>query len=163
IALYEPQRHAAYTSLYFHDPLVLGRCVTARARWGLGYPDQAQESIHAALALAEELAHPMSLAFALFFAAFVHWLRRDGARTRELSRGWVALAPEQELPHFRAFATVWHGWALAEEGLTARGVAQIRHGAAALRATGTALFRTVIPTLLGESLAQQGHTEEGLA
>src|SRR5262245_16931719 len=40
------------------------------------------------------------------------------------------------------------------------GVAAIRQGAAALRAKGAALYRTVIPILLAESLAQEEQAEE---
>ena len=39
----------------------------AMALWLLGYPDQALESSQAALTLAQELAHPFSLAHALYF------------------------------------------------------------------------------------------------
>ena len=36
--------------------------------WFLGYPDQALKRSHEALALAQELSHPYSLAYALIFA-----------------------------------------------------------------------------------------------
>jgi adenylate cyclase len=44
-------------------------------RW-LGYPDQARQRSREALTLAQELAHPFSLAYTLYFAAFLHQLRR---------------------------------------------------------------------------------------
>ena len=39
--------------------------------WLLGYPAQALAHVHGALALAHELSHPYSLAFAQFWAAWV--------------------------------------------------------------------------------------------
>src|SRR5262249_34689634 len=121
-----------------------------------------RDTVHAALTLARELAHPMSLATALFLAAFLHWLRREGPKTRELSEQLLALASEQGMADYRAGASVWSGWALAEEGLRAEGIAQIRQGAAAMRATGVEVYRTVSLAMLAESLAQQGQAEEGL-
>jgi hypothetical protein len=46
--------------------------------WLPGYPDQAWQRNHEALTLAQEVAHPLSLAFALFFAAILHFFRRQG-------------------------------------------------------------------------------------
>src|SRR4029450_5701609 len=45
--------------------------------WCLGYPAQALRRSQAALALAQELAHPYSLAYAQFYAIFLYYLRRD--------------------------------------------------------------------------------------
>ena len=60
LRLYDPQRHRAHAALYSgHDP---GVCCHYRsgvlALWLLGYPDQAVASSQAALALAQQLAHP---------------------------------------------------------------------------------------------------------
>ena len=43
----------------------------------LGYPDQALKSIEAAFTLAQELAHPHSLANVLYWAAWLHQFRRE--------------------------------------------------------------------------------------
>ena len=60
--LYDPQRHRTHAALYSgHDPGVCCRMQTAHSLWLLGYPDQAVASIQAALALAQQLAHPLSL------------------------------------------------------------------------------------------------------
>ena len=80
--LYDPQRHRAQAALYSgHDAGVCCRMLAAPPFWLLGYPDQAMASIQAALALAQQLAHPLSLAFALYWAAVVHHLRREAPQT----------------------------------------------------------------------------------
>ena len=57
--LYDPQRHRTHAALYSgHDPGVCCRQQAAHSLWLLGYPDQAVASIQAALALAQQLAHP---------------------------------------------------------------------------------------------------------
>ena len=69
IALYDPQQHRTYLVSYGNDSGVACRCCAASALWVLGYPDQALERSGAALTLAQELAHPFSLTFALYEAA----------------------------------------------------------------------------------------------
>ena len=54
------------------------------------------------------------------------------------------------------------GWALAMQGQEEEGLAQIRQGIAAVRATGAALTIPYLCTLLADVSAHLGHTEEGL-
>ena len=61
MAHYDPQQHRAHASRTAQDPGVLCLTTASWALWGLGYPDQALEHIHEALALAGRLAHPHSL------------------------------------------------------------------------------------------------------
>src|SRR5262249_55020547 len=162
-ALYDPKQHAAHAFLYGNNPLVVGRCFTAWALWGLGYPDQSRATLEAALALARELDHPTSLANALILAAVLHLLYRDGPRTRKLAEALIALAEEQGMAPYRAFGSIGRGWARGDGGVRSEGVDQIRQGAAGLLASGAKVFRTVILAALAESLAEQGQAEEGLA
>jgi predicted ATPase len=55
------------------------------------------------------------------------------------------------------------GWALADQGRVAEGIAQIRQGLPAWQATGTAIWQPYFLALLAEACAQGGHVEEGLA
>ena len=69
---------ATHAALYSgHDPGVCCRYRAAPALWLLGYPDQALASSQAALALAQQLAHPSTLTLALYWAAVLHHLRRE--------------------------------------------------------------------------------------
>ena len=54
------------------------------------------------------------------------------------------------------------GWALAMQGQGEVGMAQVRQGIAALRATGAALLVPYFCTLLAEVSAHLGHIEDGL-
>ena len=54
------------------------------------------------------------------------------------------------------------GWALAMQGQGEEGIAQIRQGIVAYRATGAALFVPYFCTVLAEVSAHLGHTEDGL-
>src|SRR4029453_6924817 len=92
IALYDPQTHRPDQSpLSGQDPKVTGLSYAAWALWLLGYPDQARKSSQEALALAEGLSHPLSLTFALYFAATLHQSRREGQPTHEQADAMIAL------------------------------------------------------------------------
>jgi hypothetical protein len=75
----------------------------------LGYPDQALQRSQEALTLARELAHPFSLAYALFFAAVLHQLRREWHLAQERADAGLALGTEQGFALFVAGATTFRG------------------------------------------------------
>ena len=67
----------AHLLLYTERAGVACRLFSARVLWFLGFPDRALETVEAGLALADRLAHPYSLAFALTWAAVLHAFRRE--------------------------------------------------------------------------------------
>ncbi len=130
--------------------------------WMLGYPAQALQRMHDALTLAQELSSPFNLAFALCFAARLHQYRRERQLTQERAEASVALCTEQEFPLLLAFGTLLRGWALAEQGQREEGIAQIRQGLAAWRATGAEIQRPYNLALQAEAHENAEQTEEGL-
>ena len=130
--------------------------------WLLGYPAQALAHLHEALALAHALSHPYSLACARCWAAFVSQFRRDVPAVHEQAEAAVALSTEQGFPLWAAQGTSLRGWALAMQGQGEEGMAQVRQGIAACRATGAALLVPYLCTLLADVSDHLGHTEDGL-
>jgi predicted ATPase len=128
----------------------------------LGYPEQAVKRSQEALTLARELSDPVSLAHARFHLVMFHQFRRDGAATQELAEALLILSAEQGLPTYVAGGSVLLGWALAERGQAAEGLAQIRQGLAAM-ATSVVFWRTYFQALLAEVYGKGGNVEEGLA
>ena len=162
-ALYDPQQHHAHALLYGgHDPGVCCLFVGACVLWFLGYPDQALQSMHEALTLGQELAHPHSLANALYFAAQLHQLRREGQAAQERAELEIALAGEQGSALELARGTILRGWALAWQGQGAEGLAQMCQGLSAYRATGAEKERTYFLALLAEGYRGTGEVQEGL-
>jgi class 3 adenylate cyclase/predicted ATPase len=162
IALYTPDQHRAPVFRSGQDPGVSCRVYAAMALWLLGYPAQARAHIHEALALAHALAHPYSLAFAQFWAAWVSQVRRDVPSVREHAEAAVALSSEQGFPLWAATGTTLRGWALAMQGQGEAGLAQVRQGIAAWRTTGAALFVSCFCTMLAEVYDHLGYPEDGL-
>ena len=130
--------------------------------WLLGYPEQALARVHEALALVHELSHPYSLAWAQCFAAFVSQFRRDVPAVHEQAEAAVALSTAQGFPLQAAWGTSLRGWALAMQGQGEEGMAQLRQGLAAYRATGAELWVPYLCTVLADVADHLGHPEDGL-
>jgi predicted ATPase len=162
VALYDPQQHRSHAFVYGQDPGVFCRSFGAMPLWVLGYPDQALQHIQEALTLAQELTHPFSLAVALNHAATVHQFRREVQAARERAEALVTLCSEQGFPYWVNHGTILRGWArtLQEEG--AEGIAQMRQGLAAQRATGAEIDQPYFLFLLAEADEKAGQTQEGL-
>jgi predicted ATPase len=162
IAHYTPDQHRTPAFRIGQDPGVACEAHAALTLWLLGFPDQALVRLHQALALAHELSHPFSLAFARRWAAHVYQLCRDVPAVYEQAEAAVALSTEQQFPQWVAQGMSLRGWALAMQGQGEEGIAQVRQGITALRATGAVLHVAYFSTLLAEVCDHLGHTEDGL-
>jgi len=162
--LYAPQRRHAVAVLYGMDPGVQGLSYASRALWFLGYPEQALKRSQEALALAQELDHPYSLADAQSTGgAMVHLLRRDLQAAQALAEASLTLASEHEFWAFLAQATMQRGRVLAEQGRIEEGIAQLRQGLAAWETMGTRYRRPTFLAWLAEAYGKAGQAEEGLS
>jgi predicted ATPase len=162
IARYSPDQRRAPVFRIGQDPGVACRVYAAQTLWFLGYPDQALAHLHDALALAHELSHPFSLAWARCYAAIVSQFRRDVPAAHEHAAAAVALSTEQGFTAYAAMGTSLRGWALAMQGQGEAGMVQVREGSATWRATGSARFVPYFCTLLAEVSDHLGDTADGL-
>jgi predicted ATPase len=162
MAVYAPHLHRPQVTLVQQDPGVTCLITAAQALWHLGYPDQALQRSHAALALARDLEHPYSLVWALSWAAILHWHRQEPHATLEQLEVARALATEQGFVQWVAQGTILRGRVLAMQGHAAEGMAQIQQGLAAYRATGSALLQPYFLALLTEAYRSAGQAEAGL-
>ena len=156
-ALYEAQHHW-YPPTGEH-PGVYALSYGAVALWMRGYPDQALVRLCTALELAQTLAHPLSLAWALRFAAGLHQQCRDVAAVLEQSEALIGLATEQGFAHYVAMGTMLHGWGTSERGQVEQGIPQIRHGLDLWRALGAMLGQPYWLALLAEAYGKGGQAD----
>jgi predicted ATPase len=156
---------AAQRALVLHHSVVPEvRClaVVALTLWCLGYPTQAVRRSQEALALAQTLAHPQSLAFAQHWAAFLHHHLREAPAVQAQAEALLALATAQEFPLFAGLGTCWQNWALAVQSQDAVGLAQLRQGLTAVLATGQTGAQPHWSVLLAEAAGHAGQVAEGL-
>jgi predicted ATPase/class 3 adenylate cyclase len=163
IALYNPKQHRSHAFAYSQDPGVHSLSFATLALWLLGYPDQARKRSLEALALAQELSHPFSLAFALIHVLYVHRFSWEVKATQERAKELVALSTEHGFPITLAVGAAHQGWALAEQGLGEEGIIQIRKGIETWRATGSTLYyQPFLLAMLAEAQEKGALPEEGL-
>jgi class 3 adenylate cyclase/predicted ATPase len=162
IARYTPDQRRVLMFRMGLDPGVACRASAAWALWVLGCPDQALVRLHDALALAHELSHPVSLAFAWCWAAIVSQFCRDVPAVHEQAEAAVALSTAHGFPLWTAMGTIFRGWALAMQGQGETEMAQVHQGIAAWRTTGTVMLVPYFCTVLADVAVHLGDTEDGL-
>jgi len=162
IRLYDRQRHPSYVLLYGDDPGVSCLSYTAWALWFLGYPDQALKRSHEALTLAQEMAHPYSLAHALSLAAVFHQFRREERAAHARAEAALTLSAEHGFSYWMSVTTILKGWALVEQEQEEAGLAQMCLGESAWRPLGIEVGRHYLLALLAEAHGKAGQAAEGL-
>jgi predicted ATPase len=114
------------------------------------------------MVLAQQLAHPLSLALALYWAAVLHHQRREAPLTQARAEAAIAIAIEQGFTRELTRTTPLWGWALAATGRGEEGIAQLQQSLLWYRAPGSTADLSYVLTLLAEASAQVGQTAEGL-
>jgi predicted ATPase len=162
IALYNPKQHHSLAFLWQgYDPGVDALAHAAWVLWYLGYPEQALQKSQKAITLAQELAHPYSLAHALFCAAWLHQHRRERQAVQQRAEATITLATEHGFAMEFAWATILQGWALVEQGQGEEGIARLRQGLDAWRATGAEMIPYFL-ALLAEAYGKTKQIKKGL-
>jgi predicted ATPase len=162
IALADPTAQWVLALRHGEAPGVRCLAVAAPTLWCLGAPAQAVQRSQEALAQAQALAHPFSLAQAQQWAAILHHRRREVPAVQALADTLLTLATAQGFPLFTGWGTCWRGWALAMQGQGETALAQLRQGMEAVLATGQTLSRPFCLLLLAEAARYAGQAEAGL-
>jgi predicted ATPase len=108
------------------------------------------------------LAHPFSLAYCLGSLGQFHCFRREEHLAREHAEAAIALASDLGFPFWIATGGIVAGWASTEQGQLEEGIAQMRRGIEARRATGVEIGQPHFLALLAEVCGKMGRSEEGL-
>jgi predicted ATPase len=82
---------------------------------------------------------------------------------QEAAEAAMTLCREQGFSYYLAWVTIMKGWALTAQGIREQGIADMRQGLAAIRATGAQLRQPYYLALLAEAYGDAGQTESGLA
>lgn len=163
MALYDPARHHAHVAQYWMDPGVGCLCYGAWALACLGRPNHAVQRVAQALALAREAGHDFSLAYAVFFAAVVHHLRREAEPAHGHAQALLDLSRDKGFPALQAWATLLLGCALAHDGRASEGSALVRQAHHATHAAGARVSRSASLAELASVCLRAGQTGQGLA
>jgi predicted ATPase len=160
---YDPRKHDSHIVLFGQNEGVVCLCRAALNLWYLGYPDRALAQAGEAVTMAQDLAHPASLAYVVYWVAFLHHQRRDVQKTREWTDASLALSTEQGFGYWPPQAMILQGWALVQEGQLTEGIVRMRQGLVALEGAGTEIQRAYSLGLLANAERQAGRGGEGVA
>ena len=153
--LYDPERHRSHRLLLWRarSRRLCAATWARMAHWLLGYPERAWRLAARQLALAERLAHPLSLEIALLFNAMLHLDRGEPELALRRLAAAEALVAEQRLA-FIVEPRFLRGAALSAQGASGRPSRACARGLP----VGSALCGIALYGLarLAEALARQG-------
>ncbi len=162
-ALYDREQHRSLAFLYGgHDPGVCCHMHSALALWVLGYPAAALDRGRVGVALARDLAHPMSIANALPFLGVVQQLRGELEAVHGLADSMIALSAAQGLPQWLAFGQILEGWIQSARGHGEADLAQLHRAIDDYRLQGNYLWLPYFLALLATAFLKHGAIDKGL-
>jgi predicted ATPase len=163
LALLDPAARRSLVDQTGTHPQVYFQGYLAIVLFCLGYLDKAFARSNAAIAESRRLAHPSSLAAALFVVTLMLAAAGNDAAQDERAEELVAVATEHGFPHWVAQGTMNRGWAKVKNDDATEGMSLLRSGLAAYRATGAKLLAPLYMGHLASACAIAGHVGEGLA
>jgi predicted ATPase len=162
LALYDPVSHRSLAHQIGIYPQVVSQGFLGIVLFCLGFPHQALARSSAAVAEAERLAHPPSLAGILSLDAMLLSLDGEKAALDERADELASVATEQGFPYWRAHGIVYRGWAKVKNGDVAEGMSLLRSGLIAYRATGTQAWMPRFVALLATTCEIAGQVAEAV-
>ncbi|MBV9237410.1 MAG: AAA family ATPase [Xanthobacteraceae bacterium] len=159
IALYDANPQGPLPMVFAQDQKATAQAYLALASVLRGDISGGLELGNAAVAYAEQLRHPHSLAYVLAFLAGAHVLCNRPDAARPLAERTIDLAAEHGFPLWLAGCRLMRGWTEVELGDPERGLAEIRHSTSALEATGAATWVQFGRYLMAQALAKTGQSD----
>ena len=163
LALYRREAHGEQAFQYgSHDAGVCAYVCDAVIGTVMGFPDQSIKQMQQALMLAHALDHGPTLVQGLWFAAELHQLRREPQKVEQYLNLLYPLLEEHGSAVGLANAAMLRGWARVMQGESQAGIAVLREGITAWRATGSRFHETYRLVRAAEAHLVAGETEAGL-
>jgi predicted ATPase/class 3 adenylate cyclase len=131
--------------------------------WLRGYPEEVERRVDRALALAAELDHPLTTAYARYHVGFLRLWTDEPDAAAGLATDVLAVAEEYDLGLWRALGRCLHGAVRARRG-DPHGLDEIEAGMAAYRERVTPpTFWTLLLFRKAEALGRSGRPDQGSA
>ena len=146
-------------NLYMVEPQVASLLLLSWDMWFLGYPDQSLSRVSEALALAQELGHPYTIAFAHYMISVVHLLRGDAARALESAEKSFEVSQEQRFSLYAILSRISRGRAVGDLGRLEEARAEITLGIDEARRNGVGFMLPMMDSWLADLHAKAGENE----
>lgn len=162
LARWEPEKHRGHIFVYGQEPGVVSLTMTALTRGWVGRLDDALAFAAEAARRGREVAHPLTLAYALAGTSILYQLVGDVDRVEGTARELVTVAGEHALPMWLAWGRTMRGWALFERGRADEGMAEITVGVAGAEIAHSSVMKIHFLSQLGETFGRLGYVSEGV-
>jgi predicted ATPase len=149
-------------NLYMVEPQVASLLLLSWDLWFMGYPDQSLSRVSEALALAHDLGHPYTVAFAHYMTSVVHLLRGDAARALESAERSFEMSQEQRFSLYVTLSRISRGRALGDLGRLGEARGEIELGIDEARRSGVGYMLPMMESWLAEVHAKAGENETAL-
>ena len=160
--LYQPEDRAA-ALVYGQDPKMAALGYRALVVWAQGGLDRAVELASAGLEHARALGHPMSVAQAMTFDAWVRLCREEADACYQQAEETVAYCAKYELPFWMPNGLQMLGWASIERGDVDAGMAHWERGIELWNMVRGSLGRTAYDAMFALAKARAGKLAEARA
>ncbi len=150
-------------SLYMVEPQAASLLLLSWDLWFLGYPDQSLSRVSEALALAQELRHPYTIAFAHYMTSVVHLLRGEAARAFESAEKSFEMSQEQRFSLYVVLSRISRGRAAGELGRLGEAREEMALGIAEARRNGVGFMLPMMDSWLADLYAKAGENECALS
>ena len=157
----QPDRDRSFTYLCGQDATVCNLVYTALILWIMGKPGQALNKSQKAVALARELKHAFSLAYALNFSAWLNYMLRNPDNAADMAEEEIKLSEEQGF-FWVTLGDVIAGWSQACKGKIEQGLNKIQTGLQNYRAPGARLSQTLQLAIEADVCLQAGKLDQGM-
>jgi tetratricopeptide (TPR) repeat protein len=162
--LYDRREHARFLPWTEGDLGVRCLSLLAMGLCYMGCADQGRFCSQQALALAKEVAEPLTEGVAVAFAGCsYHALCHEISLTQGYARRLMDLSEQKRLPMFRSYGLIYQGWAQVLSGAGAPAIGRMRQGLAEWRAMGHQSGTPFLLALLVEALQHSGAWDEALS
>jgi class 3 adenylate cyclase/predicted ATPase len=149
--------------LYMVEPQAASLLLLSWDLWFLGYPDQSLLRVSEALALAQDLGHPYTVAFAHYMTSVVHLLRGDAARAFESAEKSLEMSREQRFSLYAILSRISRGRAVGDLGRLGEAQAEIALGIGEARRNGVGFMLPMMESWLADMHAKAGENESALS
>ena len=161
-SIHDPKLGSSIAFRLGHDPRVTRLSSTGIALWVQGFPEKAKNATNEAIAIANELQDPFTLALANVFSALTLEFRREFDHLDQPTETALAIAVEHDFTVWSALARIHQGSLLAHRGDLETGITRLQEGIDAYEATRQTLFLSYYLPRLAECNLLAGRLDDAL-
>jgi tetratricopeptide (TPR) repeat protein len=156
------QKQSLY-NLYMVEPQAASLLLLSWDLWFLGYPDQSLSRVSEALALAQDLRHPYTAAFAHYMTSVVHLLRGDATRALASAEKSFEMSQEQRFSLYVILSRISRGRAVGDLGRLGEARVEIALGIDEARSNGVGFMLPMMDSWLADMHVKAGENKHALS